>query len=311
MISPNAGDRGERLRARAALTYWRKGLASQNLGDYLSELLFVALSRGPARGGSRDERAVGRPLHDFGQLFMIGSVISQWHISTALAALADDPQARVGFWCCGMREETPPDPELAARCSFMGVRGPLTRDGLGLSLETTLGDPGLLVPLIHRPRPAPLYRGRAVCMPHFLEPMSDAALIAMTDAEVVVRPNIPPSRAAALAVIDAIAAADFLLTGALHGAVIAAAYGVPFAYFDSGYIDAPLKWRDFAALVHMPPTFATTVETGRRLYRAEIRPALRLPSLAAILACAPLAAPAALVRRARAFDAAQISSPGA
>ena len=52
---------------RTAVTYWRKGMPSQNFGDYLSEMLYDALC-----GRTR----VRRRSHEFGQLFLIGSVIS-------------------------------------------------------------------------------------------------------------------------------------------------------------------------------------------------------------------------------------------
>ena len=43
--------------------------------------------------------------------------------------------------------------------------------------------------------------------------------------------------------IAAIVAAEFVLAGALHAAVVACAYDVPFAYYDSGDIDLPFKCR--------------------------------------------------------------------
>jgi hypothetical protein len=278
---------------RAAVTYWRKGMPSQNFGDYLSEMLYEALC-------GRSRRTA--PPHDFAQLFLIGSVISKWHITTALKAIQDDGRTKIGFWGCGMRDNTPIDPNLLARCQFMGVRGPLTREALGLPKDTPMGDPGLLMPLIYQPKTHTVHRGRTLCMPHFLDPLSKPDLLRMTGADAVVRPGIRARRHALLDTIDAIADADFVLAGALHGAIIACAYGVPFAYFDSGYVDAPFKWRDFAAVLSIPPSFVTNVASGRSLYDSQIRPALRMPSLEQLLVCAPIPAPADLLRLARARD---------
>ena len=282
-------------KARAAVTYWRKGMPSQNFGDYLSEMLYEALC-GRARRTA--------PVHDFAQLFLIGSVISKWHIKTALKAIQDDGRTKIGFWGCGMRDETPIDADLLARCRFMGVRGPLTREGLGLPEDTPMGDAGLLMPLIYQPKTVPAHSGRTLCMPHFLDPLSTPDLLRMTGVDAVVRPGIRARRHALLDTIDAIAGADFVLAGALHGAIIACAYGVPFAYFDSGHVDPPFKWRDFAALLGIPPSFVTEVASGRDLYDSQIRDALRMPSLERLLLCAPISAPADLLRRARASDAA-------
>ncbi len=278
---------------RTAVTYWRKGMPSQNFGDYLSEMLYDALC-GRARRRQQS--------HEFGQLFLIGSVISGWHIRKALATIEDDGRARIGFWGCGLRGETPIAPNLLARCKFMGVRGPLTRIGLGLPPETPLGDPALLMPLIYQPTIGASSAGGTLCMPHFLDTLSTSDLLLKSGADAVLRPGIRAQRPALLETIDAIAGASFVLAGALHGAIVAAAYGVPFAYFDSGYVDAPFKWRDFSALLDIPPSFATNVTEGRQLYDDQIRGAMRMPKLEALLRCAPIPAPEALLRRAEAHD---------
>ena len=278
---------------RNAVTYWRKGMPSQNFGDYLSEILYDALcGRTRARGRS----------HEFGQLFLIGSVISDWHIRKALTANDDDGQAQIGFWGCGMRGETPIAPDLLARCRFMGVRGPLTRVGLDLPPETPQGDPGLLMPLIYQPTIDASRAGGTLCMPHFLDTLSTSDLLLKSGADAVLRPGIRARRPALLETIDAIAEASFVLAGALHGAIVAAAYGIPFAYFDSGYVNAPFKWRDFAASLSIPPSFATNVAEGRQIYDDQIRGAMRMPKLEALLCCAPIPAPEALLHRAKAHD---------
>ena len=286
-------------KGRDAVAYWRKGMPLQNFGDYLSETLYEALCE-PASQEA--------PSHDFEQLFLIGSVISDWHIRTALKAVDDDGRVKIGFWGCGMRNETPIAPRLTARCRFMGVRGPLTRDGLGLPPETPLGDPGLLMPLIYPPKVDTARVGGTLCIPHFADPRPTPDLLRMSGADSVLRPAIQASRHAVLETIDAIAGAEFVLAGALHGAIIAAAYGVPFAYFDSGYINVPFKWRDFAASLEIPTVFATDVVMGRRIHDAEIRDAVRMPCLEDLLRCAPIPAPDALLRRARTHDATRSKS---
>ena len=86
---------------RNAVTYWRKGMPSQNFGDYLSEILYDALcGRTRARGRS----------HEFGQLFLIGSVISDWHIRKALPQTMTMGRRRSasGAAVCAARPRSPP-----------------------------------------------------------------------------------------------------------------------------------------------------------------------------------------------------------
>jgi hypothetical protein len=106
-----------------------------------------------------------------------------------------------------------------------------------------------------------------------------------------------------LDVIDAIAAAKFVLAGALHAAIIACAYRRPFAYYDSGAIDLPFKWLDFSASIDTPTAFVRTVKEGWRAWEWLIAPALRRPKLAPILAVFPGEVQPGLLSQAQAWDA--------
>ena len=134
---------------RNPVRYWRhKGPGGlQNFGDYLTELFLaemLALPRCPADA-----------------FHLIGSVIHEPRLYRTLGEVGADPAtAKVAFWGCGLRSETPLSAVARERCVFLGVRGPLTRDVLGLPADTVLGDPGLLLPLL---QPAPRQRpGRTV-----------------------------------------------------------------------------------------------------------------------------------------------------
>jgi glycosyltransferase involved in cell wall biosynthesis len=270
------------------VTYWRQRDPIQNMGDYLSELFVL--------------RVAAAPLVRYSRIRLIGSVLSNFIIEQDLAAGAAQPGALVGYWGCGLRDEDPVRTDLRARCRFHGVRGPLTRDLLGLPADTPLGDPALLLPLLHTPRPAPTLAGRTICVPHINDDTSDRPLLAGTGADVVVRAAVPRSIEALLETIDAIAAAEFVLAGALHAAIIACAYQRPFAYYDSGNIDLPFKWRDFSASVDIPTVFVCSVTEGLRIWDTQIAPALRRPRLEPILAAFPGEARPGLLARAKAWD---------
>jgi hypothetical protein len=68
-----------------------------------------------------------------------------------------------------------------------------------------------------------------------------------------------------------IAGAEFVLTGSLHGAILAQAYGIPWAAYDDGYVDAPPKWNDWAAYLGIRIEFIETLSEGRQWWATEGR----------------------------------------
>jgi hypothetical protein len=71
--------------------------------------------------------------------------------------------------------------------------------------------------------------------------------------------------------INRIAGADFLLTGSLHGAILAQAYGVPWAAYDDGYVDVPEKWYDWADYLGIQIRFVSTLAEGAQWWLTEGR----------------------------------------
>ena len=265
------------------IAYFVKFEATQNFGDYLPELFCKELLLHP-----RVEADVYR---------LVGSVIETDWIWRDLRHATGRTTGKIAYWGCGLRREKPLDPAAQASCLFFGVRGPLTRDVLELPADTVLGDPGLLAPLLHAPSSSASMAGRAVCIPHIQDAKSDQELLALSGAQHVLRPSIEASETALRTILDEIAAADFVLTGSLHGAIVACAYGRPFAFWNSGHIDVPFKWHDFAASVGIPAVFITTLDEGRRVYETELAPRLTLPALSPILDVCPFQVrPSALLR---------------
>lgn len=270
------------------LRHWRKGAAEQNFGDYLSEFLFTTVATHP--------RVEADVFH------LVGSVIAPSFIETDLKSTVGGAQGWVAFWCCGARSAAPLPAPLLDRCLFFGVRGPRTREALGLPRDTVLGDPGLLLPLLHAPAISPVTVGKTLCMPHIFDQRPEAELLAMSGADIIVRPQIEGSEAALRDIVDQIASASFVLTASLHGAVIAAAYRTPFAFWDNGELDVPFKWEDFSASIEIDCAFARSVAEGAALYGERTSRQIRLPRLAPILAVCPYAPRPALLVRALAYD---------
>jgi Polysaccharide pyruvyl transferase len=282
------------MNSDSQITYWLKNHSVQNFGDMLSEILYTALKR-----TDFFRWTLGGMSNKYDVVHLIGSCISNYHIAKDLEYVRGMGGKRIAFWGCGLRSDEKLDPDLLPHCAFLGVRGPLTREVLGLKESTPIGDPGLLMPLLYTPRPNKAFAGKTICVPHFLEKKSDEALLAMSRCQTILRPNLPATTESILSFIDALAGAQFVLAGALHAAIVAYAYGRPFAYFDSGYIDVPFKWTDFAASIDMPCHFATSIEDGAHFFQLRSSQ-YKMPALTELLACAPYKPPKALLKRAAA-----------
>lgn len=271
---------------RKAIKFWRQDGAGsiQNFGDFLTELI-------------ADELLLA-PLYERTSYRIVGSCIADWLIKDELATNIAGPVQRVAFWGCGMRDETPLDPAVKEHCRFFGVRGPLTRDILGLPSTTVLGDTGLLVPLLHRPSTSPATAGKRICVPHFHDARSRTHILDLTGADEVVRPAVTATLGSLRKMIDDIASASFVLCGALHAAIVAHAFGRPFAFWDSGSVDLPFKWRDFAASIQIPADFTRTVEEGMAFYEERLKPAAKQLALTPILTAAPFLVRPDLLERA-------------
>ncbi len=249
------------------LVYWRQGEAIQNFGDFLSQYLF-------------EELFLPIPLHP-GRTYLIGSVIADFLVDAQTTTAPC-----VVFWGCGAREAAGLSAEAAAKARILAVRGPLTASALKLGATVPRGDPALLLPALYTPKAA-VSAGRSVCIPHFWDDRTDAEQLAMSGCEQVLRPNLPNSRRRLLEMMDAIAASEFVLSASLHGAIVAAAYGRPFAFWDNGHLDVPFKWQDTAALLGVPAVFASDLAMGRTIHRDQIAPTLSIPPLSPLLFNAP------------------------
>lgn len=248
--------------------YWRKGEHIQNFGDFLSEYFLERLFL-PAQRNVRG-------------IHLVGSVLDDMFVPSR-----DEGSGPVVFWGCGLRKPDGLSPERQNRAHILAVRGPLSRSHLRLGAQVPIGDPGFLLPALYQPKPAPIFRGRSLCIPHFLETRDDDALLASSGCDLVLRPGISPTIEGLEAFVDAIAAADFVLSASLHGVVVAAAYGQPFAFWNPGTIDVPFKWEDLAASMGVDGAFQAERESGERWYQ-QAKAAIKLPEAWRLLLNAPL-----------------------
>jgi succinoglycan biosynthesis protein ExoV len=206
----------------------------ENFGDYLSVVILRALGVKPEP-----------PVADEPSLFAIGAILSTHHYRAAEAS-------KVIVWGSGAGQWSADDPPL----DFRAVRGPITRDLFRLPVETPLGDPALLLPDLVRVSPVPV-----ATMLYVNHVGADPAITPdWADASVDTRLTGPNAYAEALAIVARIAAAKFVAADSLHGAIVAQAYGVPWAPCSTWGQRPTLKWYDWLAYLGVPPPDSFTVD---------------------------------------------------
>lgn len=222
--------------------HWEKGEAVQNLGDFLSEYVHARHMGAPKDG-------TPETLH------LVGSVISDMFINR------QKKRGRsIGFWSCGMRD-TYCCEKHRDYATYFGVRGSYTAAALNLPKEKIVGDLGLLFPLIY-PSKSKQKKGKYVTIPHFHDKRSDLEILNSYGGNSVLRTNVENSYDAVDSFLNELTTASFILTASLHGAILAYAYGIPFALLNSGAIDCPFKWIDFMSTTGMTTHFVQHLDEG-------------------------------------------------
>ena len=254
------------------MPWWTQTENEKNFGDNLVSLIV--------------DRGLIAPIFRAERYYLLGSVLDDGLVLRDLTHLPS-PDGLLAYWGCGARSANGISEGLRSRLAIFGARGPRTREALGLPLDTPLGDPGFLVPLLHHPLPDSRTRGRSLCVPHFMDPTPPDVMTEKTGVDVTIRPCVQ-NMDDEVRMVDAIASADFVLAGSLHAAILACAFGRPFAFLDRGFVDTPFKWRDLADLLQIELQFAAdlpqALEQSQRVSKA-----IRRPALLPLLACCPWA----------------------
>lgn len=251
--------------------HWLKAEKEQDFSDGLNEYL--------AR------RLFVRTPRDVKQVRVVGSHLRDWHAENASNASRSGgglvKSDRLVVWGGCAREIDGLCSGSGQKLEILSVRGPVSASELRLGAGVPTGDPSLVLPALYTPRPSEIYAGKTLCIPHFKDRRTDEELIAASGADLVLRPNIDGADEAVEAFLDAMCAARFVLSAALHPVILAAAYKVPFAFWDSFQcvVDEKARWRDFAESVGVPAVFVQTLLQGAKVYDEQIARNLKLPSL--------------------------------
>jgi len=141
------------------------------------------------------------------------------------------------IWGSGLRR-TPTS--LPKDLTIKAVRGPLTAEYLrkkGYDVPEVYSDPALLLPLFYTP--VKLGGGGTVVIPHFHDRELHKWALSWELPVVDVICDDP------LKVVDAICAADFVITSSLHVLIVAESYGIPAALTYCG--EPRFKYQDYFA----------------------------------------------------------------
>lgn len=237
--------------------FWAGGRSGDvNLGDALSPVIVSALSG--------REVIYAKPAH--ADLVAIGSVFERvWR--KRWRRLLSGRFAPLAVWGAGTLAEGafPCD----RRFAVSAVRGPATRDALGLSAGTPLGDPGLLAPEV-----LGVTRGEARAalglIPHFTDQDHPAvARFAQEPGRRVIDVREPDLRAT----LRAVAECEGVISTSLHGLIVADAMGVPNAWarLGDGVEGRGWKFQDYFASVGretIPPLSAHDLSNRSRVETA-------------------------------------------
>ena len=165
-------------------------------------------------------REEGRPC------FTIGTVLSQfWWDRINLPILV------WGSGSCGFDL-----PAIRNKDRITCVRGPLTKKWLSLPEKTPMGDPALLLTRLYSPAK---------------KKTGPTKIFNYSNHEHGITTKIFPDQWKSL--VDSIANAEIVLANTLHAAIVAQAYGVPWAMYQFNEENPlPLRWKDWFAYLGLP-----------------------------------------------------------
>jgi glycosyltransferase involved in cell wall biosynthesis len=175
-----------------------------------------------------------------------------------------------------------PDSALEAlhrRIKILALAGPASASKINLDRAIPLGEPNLLIPAFYTPSLKRTPRNKTVCVPHPSDARSDRFFIEATRCDIVLRPVVKNYPKGLFDFLDVICSSSMVLCGSKGVAAVAAAFGIPFAFFsDASQLDPGIEWHDFSQLAGIDCTFVSSVEDARKTYDQQISKNISLPT---------------------------------
>jgi succinoglycan biosynthesis protein ExoV len=236
------------------LYYWSADNKQVNFGDYISLYLYEKLIK---QNMTKDQIL----------LLGVGSILNTPLLTKVLEAKSDLTELHV--WGSGAR--SPNGPKLSwlktkIVTHIYGVRGYHTARSLNCTPELAIGDPAFLLPTLIRPGTS--LRGKYLTfVPHISQCNTSIAaesLLLDSHCERLLKPLIDPTPDALENFVDELCSSSFILTNSLHGAILAQAYGIPYAYGKvGGYLNCPFKWKDHSSIIGVECCFASNINQAK------------------------------------------------
>lgn len=202
-------------RKRVNVYYFKRAGGIDNVGDLLSPIIVDLMKK---KNGIIDQ-----PLNKTVRLFAIGSIL-------------DLASSDMVVWGSGLRNNNSSPPKV--RFDIRAVRGPKTRDKLlrhGFSCPEIFGDPALLLPLFYNP--VTEKKNDYIIIPHY----SKESRIPQQYKGQMVSTITSDWKG----FVDEILASNYVITGSLHGLIIAEAYNIPAVLLSSEIDNDFFKYEDY------------------------------------------------------------------
>lgn len=233
------------------LHYWSLDNGQENLGDYLSKVIFEWMLQ---------KNNIQNRIKGIKHLYSVGSILGFGYQDAVV-------------WGSGLLEDNIEyrkrirRSKLDIRC----LRGPLTRrtlvhwtDGV-IDIPELYGDPVTLMPLIYKPESIEK-RYNYVIIPHFLD--SHMKNVYSKEGEKVKVIDMLTDNYED--VINEIVAAEKVISSSLHGIILAESYGIPAIYVKTGN---SFKYEDWYLSTEREIRWVNSLEEG---YKSE---PMRLPNI--------------------------------
>lgn len=233
--------------------YWRCEKLLLNMGDYITELLIKKFGYDVEyySAARRKDR-----LGEYGRCtLIIGTLFDRIWFKRI--------KVHKHIWGCGYWGDEKFLLENYKDCTVHLVRGPVTRDRLGLPPDTPTGDPALLMSHFF-----PMQRtesGRSVYIAHFNSRDNlSAETLALLGVDAFV--DIACTKGTFWDRVKAIVDAEFVLASSLHAAIVAQSYKRPWALVipPGAKHNKPLKWEDWFASLGLELKICRDLREGER-----------------------------------------------
>jgi pyruvyltransferase len=241
---------------------------SRNWGDYVAPYIYRKLTG--RRPKTIDMFAVARERH----YLTVGSVLRMADANSIVWGTGFvDHDDGIGL----MRWGPSANERLAVPARVCAVRGKLTRKKLlafGIECPEVYGDPALLMPLFYRPPARKRYELGFV--PHYtdldrelvkrLQGDRRVHVVSMVKSRVE---QVVERRASYERVVDALLQCERVISGSLHGLILAEAYGIPCEWVQVGdrNIGDGFKYLDFFSSVGRSDVAPLVLDDGSQVNR--------------------------------------------